>query len=709
VAPLLEIDNLRTQIRRRREAVHAVDGVSISVAPGETLGLVGESGCGKSMTVLSVMRLLPPGGQIASGRVLFDGRDLAGLPRREMAGLRGDRIAMVFQDPLTSLNPTMSVGAQIAEAYRLHRNVSVAEARERAVEVLDLVRIPSARERAREYPHQFSGGMRQRVVIAMALACEPDLLIADEPTTALDVTTQRQILDLFDELRARFGMAMILVTHDLGVVAGRADRVSVMYAGKIVESAPAAELFRRPRHRYTQALLRATPDGSHRSNGRLENIPGLPPDLASPPDGCRFADRCAHATGECRAELPVLAAEVPAREDGAHPAGGEHVVACVHPVPAAGPAHAADRPAAPDAGTGMVAAADAETPVLAVRELVKDFSAGRGLVPGRRPVRISAVAGVSLDIADGETFGLVGESGSGKSTMARLMVALERPTSGSVLLGGKDLARLSRHDLRTERRGLQLVFQDSAAALDPRMRVGSILAEPMRLQHMGSGASRRTAVRRLLDEVAMPSRSAERYPHEFSGGQRQRIALARALALRPRVIVADEPVSALDVSVQAQILNLMVELQREHGLTYVLVSHDLSVVRYLTDRIGVMYLGKLVEIGPRDAVSERPLHPYTRSLIEAVPAGELAAAEEAPAADWAAAPGGPGELDLRGTELPSAANPPSGCRFRTRCPLVQDVCAEVEPPLREAAGGHAAACHFPLRPLPQAGQPVQAG
>jgi peptide/nickel transport system ATP-binding protein len=685
VAPLLEIDELHTQIQRRKEKVRAVDGVSLSVAPGETLGLVGESGSGKSMTVLSVMRLLPAGGEIAGGRVVFDGRDLATLSPREMAALRGDRIGMVFQDPLSSLNPTMNVGAQIAETVRLHRDVSAAEARERAVEVLDLVRIPSARQRARDYPHQFSGGMRQRVVIAMALACEPDLLIADEPTTALDVTTQRQILDLFDDLRSRLSMAMILVTHDLGVVAGRADRVSVMYAGQIVEDAPAAELFRRPRHRYTKALLNAMPSGAHRSRGRLENIPGLPPDLAVPPSGCRFAARCAHATAECHAQAPALFIEP-----------GDHAVACLHPVSPGGPgqagtgAKAVARPAAGPAGTsgtpeGGALQAAAAGPALACRELVKDFSVGRGLIPGRHPVRVSAVAGISLDIADGETFGLVGESGSGKSTMARLMVALERPTSGSVLLGGKDLARLSRRELRAERRELQLVFQDSSAALDPRMRVGSILSEPMRLQHIGG--DRRRSVRQLLDEVAMPARSAERYPHEFSGGQRQRIALARALALRPRIIVADEPVSALDVSVQAQILNLMVELQREHGLTYVLVSHDLSVVRYLTDRIGVMYLGKLVEVGPREEVSERPLHPYTRSLIDAGAANEFTGPEQH------------GELALRGTEIPSAANPPSGCRFRTRCPLAQDVCAEVEPPLRQAADGHAAACHFPLRPL----------
>jgi peptide/nickel transport system ATP-binding protein len=670
VPALLEIDNLSTRIHRRRgAAVQAVDGVSLSVSRGETLGIVGESGCGKTMTALSVMRLLPPGGSIVSGAIRLSGTDLTSLTDREMASVRADRIAMVFQDPLSSLNPTMTVGAQIAETYWLHRDVSWKQAMARAVEVLDLVGIPSARQRMGDYPHQFSGGMRQRVMIGMALACEPDLLIADEPTTALDVTTQREILALFDDLRSQFEMALILVTHDLGVIAGRADRVAVMYAGRIVEQAPTSELFARPRHRYTEALFGAIPDGVLRSDGRLENIPGLPPDLSLPQEGCRFAARCRFAADDCRAGEPLLVER-----------SAGHSLACVHPVPdeTATRAPIAPTSARPVAPANSHVAEEA----LNVRNLVKDFRTGSTF--GRGRASVSAVADVSFSVAERETFGLVGESGCGKSTLGRLLVALDKPTSGSVLVRGTDLHTLPSKPLRAHRRDVQLVYQDATSALDPRMRVGAILAEPLRIQRIGSRRSQERRVAQLLDDVGMPSNSVERYPHEFSGGQRQRLALARALALQPKLIVADEPVSALDVSVQAQILNLLAELQEAYSLTYLVISHDLAVVRYVADRIGVMYLGKLVELGARDDVYERPLHPYTRGLIDAVPVPDPTLERSKPA------------LEMRG-ELPSAANPPSGCRFRTRCPLAQDVCAEVEPPLQPPREGeHAVACHFPL-------------
>ncbi|WP_207756332.1 dipeptide ABC transporter ATP-binding protein [Nonomuraea cypriaca] len=669
MAALLEIEDLHTHIHRRDDSVHAVDGVSLSVGRGETLGIVGESGCGKTMTALSVMGLLPPGGEITAGRITFDGQELTGLGERELAGLRADRIAMVFQDPLSSLNPSMTVGHQIAETFWLHRDVSWARARERAAEMLDLVGIPGARGRAGDYPHQFSGGMRQRVMIAMALACEPDLLIADEPTTALDVTTQREILELFDELRDRFHMAMILVTHDLGVIAGRADRVAVMYAGRLVESATTAELFARPRHRYTEALFKAVPDGGRRADGPLENIPGLPPDLARSLTGCRFAARCRHVQDDCTAG-----------EVGLVEAGAGHLMACLHPAPAEGAAlQVRDRAEAPPAVPEPAAPAPA-TPALAAEALVKDFTVG-GAWQRRK---VSAVAGVSLEIGERETFGLVGESGSGKSTLGRLLVALDKPTSGSVVAGGTDLFSMPARDLRLRRRDLQLVYQDSAAALDPRMRAGSLLAEPLRIQRIGDRGSRMDRVARLLDDVGLPRNAAERYPHEFSGGQRQRLALARALALEPKIIVADEPVSALDVSVQAQILNLMSDLQAEHHLTYVFISHDLAVVRYLADRIGVMYLGKLVEVGDRDEVYQRPLHPYTRQLVEAAPKPD-------PATERGK------RVVIEAGDPPSATEPPSGCRFRLRCPLAQDVCAEVEPQLQPAAPrGGSVACHFPL-------------
>ncbi|GAB3420200.1 ABC transporter ATP-binding protein [Flindersiella endophytica] len=664
---MLEIDNLSTRIARRRGAVQAVDGVSLSVGRGETLGIVGESGCGKTMTALSVLRLLPPGGSIVSGSIRFDGTELTELSDRSMAAVRADRIAMVFQDPLSSLNPTMTVGAQIAETYWLHRDVSWKQAFSRAVEVLDLVGIPSARARMDNYPHQFSGGMRQRVMIGMALACEPDLLIADEPTTALDVTTQREILALFDSLRSQFSMAMILVTHDLGVIAGRADRVAVMYAGRIVEQAPVGELFARPRHRYTEALFGAIPDGVLRGDGRLENIPGLPPDLSLPQTGCRFAARCGFVDSDCVDEEPLLVER-----------SAGHSFACIHPVPDEGLAVVARSRAAAQASPPS----DGRRKALEIRNLVKDFRTGSAF--GRGRARVSAVADVSFDVAERETFGLVGESGCGKSTLGRLLVALDQPTSGSVLVRGTDLHALASKPLRAHRRNVQLVYQDATSALDPRMRVGSILAEPLRIQRIGSRRSQERRVAELLSDVGMPANAVERYPHEFSGGQRQRLALARALALQPQLIVADEPVSALDVSVQAQILNLLAELQEAYSLTYLVISHDLAVVRYLADRIGVMYLGKLVELGARDSVYERPLHPYTRGLIDAVPTPDPVVERTKPA------------LEMRG-ELPSAANPPSGCRFRTRCPLAQDICAEIEPPLQPPSEGrHAVACHFPL-------------
>ncbi len=675
---LLQITDLCTRITRRHDAVRAVDGVSLTVDSGEVLGLVGESGCGKTMTALSVMRLLPPGGKITSGRITFDGEELTSRTEREMAAIRAARIAMVFQDPLTALNPTMTVGAQIIEAVLLHRDVSRSAARQRAEDVFDLVRIPAARSRLGDYPHQFSGGMRQRAMIAMALACEPDLLIADEPTTALDVTTQQQLLSLFDELRNSLQMAMILVTHDLGVIAGRADRVSVMYAGKIVETADAEDLFDDPGHRYTEALFRALPDGVRRTDRELTSIPGLPPDLANLPPGCRFAPRCAHRAEDCVADEPVLRFVDGESVEGT--GGPEHGFACFHPP---------DPGIRPPRGSAVARPQDEHAPapadvVLSCRNVVRDYRRGRAVFGARGRSTISAVADVTLDVLRGETLGLVGESGCGKSTLSRLLVALERPTSGSVLLGDTDLARCGERALRARRHELQLVFQDAAAALDPRMRVGSILAEPLRVQRSGTRQEQRRVVDGLLDEVGLPAGSVERYPHEFSGGQRQRIALARALALRPRVVVADEPVSALDVSVQAQILNLMASLQREHDLTYVFISHDLSVVRYLADRIGVMYLGKLVELGPRDGVAQAPLHPYTRGLIDAAPVPDPGVER----AKKGVAVGG---------EPPSAADPPSGCRFRTRCPQAEEICGQVEPPMRPAADPrHVVACHFPL-------------
>ena len=670
--PLLELRDLDTDIALRRGTVHALDGVSLRVMPGETLGVVGESGSGKTMTALSVMGLLPAGGRVSGGEIVFEGRDLRALADDEVRRIRGVRMGMVFQDPLTSLNPTMRIGVQVAEPLRVHEKASRAEARERAIDMLRRVGMPRPDQIVDNYPHELSGGMRQRVAIAMALICSPKLLIADEPTTALDVTTQRQILELIDDLREEFAMAVILVTHDLGVIAGRADRVAVMYAGRVVETTATRELFRAPRHRYTEALLAALPEKAVREPGvdtRLYSIPGLPPDLSQPLTGCRFAPRCRHVTDECRAtDIPLT--------------GTHHQFACLHPVAKDQIPNEVRVGAAPGQVSTASSTLVSDTPVLSIRHLVKNYAAhGRGLL-SRDAGTVSAVADVSFDVAAGETFGLVGESGCGKSTLGRLAVGLESPTAGQIVLDGTDIAALTGRERRRMHRQVQLMFQDSYAAMNPRMRVDAILAEPLEIQNVGDAAARRARINTLLDQVGLSPRVLERYPHEFSGGQLQRIGLARSLALQPRLIVGDEPVSALNVSIQAQVLNLMRDLQQELGLAYVFISHDLSVVDYMADRIGVMYLGKLVEVGPAQDVVRAARHPYTQALIDAVPS----ITPEDPAARE--------RIAIEG-ELPSAMNPPTGCRFRTRCPLAAEICA-TEPPL--AGDVHRVACHFPLRP-----------
>jgi peptide/nickel transport system ATP-binding protein len=677
--PVLQISDLSTHIQLTKSVVQAVGNVDLTIEPGETLGLVGESGCGKSMTGLSIMGLLPPGGAIVSGSIKLDGRELAGLGDAEMRKIRGNEIAMIFQDPLTSLDPTKTIGYQVAEPVRLHKGASKAAARARAVEVLGMVGLPRPTERLGDYPHQLSGGLRQRVMIAMALTCEPKLLIADEPTTALDVTIQAQILALLHDLKDRLGMAMLLITHDMGVIAGHADRVQVMYAGRMVEVTRTQNLFAHMRHPYTRALLASIPRLSQDNTRRLLTIGGLPPDLSQPPAGCRFAPRCSRATDKCRTDEPPLTGET-----------GEHLFSCWHPVD--GPAGAgngtaasglavAGRPAGPD---GETPAVQSEAPLLEVRDLVKEFPVTAGAILQRKVAAVHAVSNVSFTVTKGETFGLVGESGCGKTTIGRVVVALERPNSGTVLLSGQSVFALGSGELRRQRRDLQLMFQDPYSSLDPRMRVGSIIREPLSIQRVGSRQQQQQRVFELLDEVGLPRNAVERYPHEFSGGQRQRIGLARALTLSPKVIVADEPVSALDVSIRAQVLNLMKRLQADHSLTYIVISHDLAVVKYMADRIGVMYLGKLVEMGSAEDIYQRAAHPYTAGLTAAIPIPDPAEARARK------------DAGIKG-ELPSPVNPPSGCRFRTRCPFAQDLCAEEEPELRSFGPDHVAACHFALQ------------
>jgi oligopeptide/dipeptide ABC transporter ATP-binding protein len=701
MARLLEVEDLKTQIKLRQGVVHAVDGISFEVDTGETLGIVGESGCGKTMAAMSIMRLLPRGGFIAGGEIRLEGRDLVKLSDAELRTVRGNEIGIVFQDPMTSLNPTMMIGKQIAEAVRIHRDVSKEAAMDRAAEVLDLVGLPHPKERLKDYPHQLSGGLRQRVMIALALACDPKLLIADEPTTALDVTIQAQILDLLDQIKRELGMGIILITHDMGVIAGRADRVVVMYAGLKVETAETVELFTNMHHPYTEALLASIPQLDQDKSQELYSIPGLPPDLRRPPLACRFAPRCAFATEVCRTEEPPLGGDDP-----------DHPYACFHPRDSSAKdlgelgadlIEEAEKNKALMASFGkeleLLTAVEEPEPasaqsngqgeyILEFREVTKEFPVTSGQVLRRRIGAVHAVTDLNLGVRRGETFGLVGESGCGKTTLGRMGVGLEGPTGGEIVFNGKVLADVKGAAFRELRRDLQFMFQDPYASLDPRMRVKEIISEPLDIARRGTKEEREQTVRRLLDTVGLAYDTIDRYPHEFSGGQRQRLGLARALALNPQVIVADEPVSALDVSIRSQILNLMKRLQASYGLTYIVISHDLSVVKYIADRIGVMYLGRLVEVGPANDVYAKPAHPYTAGLLEAIPVPnpEIARKSER-------------EVAVRG-ELPSPINPPSGCRFRTRCPLAQEKCAQIVPELRRFGDDHLAACHFPLqRPL----------
>ena len=695
---LLRLEGLRTEIAVRGGTVHALGGIDLSVRSGETLGIVGESGCGKTMTALSVMGLLPQGGRVVGGKILLEGQDLTAMSPKEVRRLRGTRIGMIFQDPLTSLNPTMTIGKQVGEPLRIHEKMSKKEARDRCLETLIRVGMPRPESVLDSYPHQLSGGMRQRVMIAMALVCRPRLLIADEPTTALDVTTQRQILELIDDLRDEYQMGVILITHDLGVVAGHTDRVAVMYAGRVVEEASTRDLFADPRHRYTNSLLAALPERALRHGEKLFAIPGSPPALREEPVGCRFVDRCPWAMPECSVTDPVLSGD------------GGHSFACLNPrlsgesMPSDGDV-VVER-CVVDSGdateTGVVAdvppraAAPAEASddvVLEITQVSKEYAAVSSGLFRRKMGTVSAVDRVSLRLERGRTYGLVGESGCGKSTMGRLIAGLEPPTGGDVEILGTDITKVKGPEKRRIHQDVQMMFQDSYAAMDPRMRIDEILAEPLRIQKMGSGKDITGRIEKMVAQVGLPADALDRYLHEFSGGQLQRIGLARSLTLAPDVIVADEPVSALDVSVQAQVLNLMKDLQEEYGMSYVFISHDLAVVQYMADRIGVMYLGRPVEEGPADEVVRNPRHPYTQALIEAIPVPDPAYVREESI------------IQLQG-EPPSAIDPPSGCRFRTRCPFATEEC-QTEPAL--VGGAHRVACHFPLPLREQKDEPVEVG
>lgn len=672
--PLLQINDLHTDIEIRNGVVRALSGVDLHVNPGETLGIVGESGSGKTMTALSLMGLLPQGGKVSSGSIILDGQDLTKMPLHLKRKMRGTKVGMIFQDPLTSLNPTMKIGLQVCEPLRVHEKLSKREALARAVEILKRVGMPRPEVVINNYPHQLSGGMRQRVMIAMALVCKPRILIADEPTTALDVTTQMQILDLIDELRDEYKMGVILITHDLGVVAGHTDRVAVMYAGRIVETAPTKTLFTEPKHRYTSSLMAALPERALEAGTKLFSIPGAPPSLTNLPVGCRFAARCLWATDECRAGYPDLSGD------------DSHTFSCFHPVQE-GDESPAILQAKLDSTSAEGAASDvpqiSNEVLLDVKEASREYeSAGSGFFKRNKGV-VSAVDRVSITVKKGETYGLVGESGCGKSTVGRLIAGLEPPSGGAIELDGRDLATLKGRDAVRIHRDVQMMFQDSYAAMDPRMRIDQILAEPMSIQKTGNARQIAERIMEILEQVGLTEEILDRYPHEFSGGQLQRIGFARSLTLAPDLIVADEPVSALDVSVQAQVLNLMKDLQQELGLSYLFISHDLAVVQYMADRIGVMYLGRIVEEGPAHEVVKNPKHPYTKALIDSIPVPDPEFKHDESA------------IKLTG-EPPSAVNPPEGCRFRPRCPFAGEEC-KVQPMLTDET--HRVACHHPLLQL----------
>jgi oligopeptide/dipeptide ABC transporter ATP-binding protein len=662
---LLKVENLRTWFDTPEGTIRAVDGVDFAVNRSETLALLGESGCGKSITALSLLRLVPePAGRIVGGHVWLGTTDLLRLPERAVRAFRGRRLAMIFQEPQTSLNAVLTVGEQIVEAIPGRNALPRGQLRTRAVELLRAVGIADPEQRLYEYPHQLSGGMKQRVMIATALAAEPELLVADEPTTALDVTIQAQILDLLKELQRCAHMAVLLITHDLGVVAGVADRVAVMYAGQIVEQAARAVFFTAPQHPYSQKLFRSLP-GRLKRGAELEVIRGNVPRLSREFVGCRFAERCDFAWERCRTEVPRWLEEQ-GRGVRCHLYDGS--------VPVTERAPQSERPAMSVAAKSE---ADAQ-PLLSVRDLKVHFPIRQGLLQ-RVVGQVQAVDGVSFEIGRGRTLALVGESGCGKTTVGKGLLQLLRPTAGNVVFEGQELTSLHGDRLRRLRRRLQVVFQDPYSSLNPRMTVGEIVEEGLRVQGIGSRVERAAETDRLLGQVGLPAESVHRYPHEFSGGQRQRISIARVLALQPHLIVCDEPTSALDVSVQAQILNLLKRLQDELALSYLFITHNISVVEYLAHEVAVMYLGRIVEKGGVHEVLDAPKHPYTQALLAAVPTIEGGTQRPTPHV---------------GGDIPSPSQPPRGCHFHPRCRRALPECREAYPGTTKLTAAHEVRCHL---------------
>ena len=667
--PLLRVDGLTIGYPSGAGHVRAVDGVSFDVEPGERVGIVGESGSGKTTLALALMRLLPPWAAHLGGEVFLDGVDLHELRRGGLRRLRGGQVGMVFQDPLRSFDPLRTIGFHLDEGMRAQGIRSRSEMRRRAVATLRSVGMPTPESQLRRRPHELSGGMQQRSLIALGVQNDPRLLIADEPTTALDVTIQAQILELFEtvgEPGPWQDTALLLVSHNLGLVRRLCTRVMVMYGGRLVEDAPVDDFFRAPRHPYGAALLGAMPRLSG-PRGAVTTIPGHPVDISMMPAGCPFEPRCAFALPRCATDMPDFAR-----------LGPDHFAACF--VAQEGPPPDLDASASEGADDLESAAAvdSAGEPVVELTEVSKVFRVRTAHARGRRGL-LHALAGVDLDLRAGETLALVGESGSGKSTLARLVLGLSEPTSGRVRVEGDDPAA-RRSDVRKRQR-VQAVFQDPHGSLDPRMRVADVVGEPLR--NLGiSRSGRRSAVGAALEEVRLAG-FEDRYPHELSGGQAQRVAIARAIAADPAIIVLDEPTASLDVSIQTHIVSLLRDLQRQHGLTYLFVSHDLAAVREIATRVAVMYLGRIVELTDADDFFERPLHPYAAALLSAVPRAEAELS-------------GRERIVLNG-EPPSAVEIPLGCPFHPRCPVAEDLCRKTPPPLAEVEPKRFAACHFPGR------------
>ena len=673
---LIEVKNLHTEFRQSKGILKAVNGVSYYLDPGEIVAFVGESGSGKSVTQYSGVQLIAsPPGRITEGEILFEGQNLLsyGPNSEELRKVRGGKIGIVFQEPMTSLNPVMTIGNQLTESVMQHLHMTKAQARERAVELLKKVGIPDPESRLNAYPHQFSGGMRQRIVIAMALSCNPKLLIADEATTALDVTTQAQILDLMQDIVKESNTAMVLVTHNLSIVARYAQRVYVMYAGEIVEHGTTEEIFKNPHHPYTIGLMNAVPGLNDQKDRKLIPITGFVTNLVNRKDECAFMNRCPYATKECASGTTPRLKAVPGEDD--------HFAACHRTITKETKVEkifdVADRTYTAKAYDKMTEA----DKILKVEDLKVYFPVYKGLMR-RKIADVKAVDGITFDIYKGETFGLVGESGCGKSTVARTILRLNDSTGGKITFNGVDITHLDDVKMREHRRNMSMIFQDPYGSLDPRQRAGDIVKEPMKNFRIGlSEAEMDKRVDELFALVGLDPAYRERVPHEFSGGQRQRLVIARAISTNPSFIVCDEAISALDVSIQAQVINLLEELQQKLGLTYLFIAHDLSVVRHISDRVAVMYLGQMVEFADWNSLYSNPLHPYTRSLLEAVPVPDPFTEKTR-------------ERQIVQGEVPSPMQRPAGCAFSTRCPYATDQCRTQMPLLKDQGDGHKVACHL---------------